>query len=306
MTRFRKIIVATDFSPLSRLAVKAATQIARRDDAEALHLVHVVNTSTGAAVFPYAIPEATLTEVYEHGAERAQGRLDDIAIDWFPDRVHRLVQMGLPARMLSETAVEVGADLIVVASHGFGPLQRTILGTVSGALIRSSPCPVLVVGEGRDRVTDCRHVLAAVDLSSVSLDVLRASVAMVDQGGNVTALSLYEHPLSTYDEGDILPRYLSDDEVAAIGEEHRKEVRKLIDKVEEANVEIRVEVMSKAPPPVVILETAELLRPDLIVVGTSGHNAWHRMIIGSTATKVLAEAPCPVLVVPHDPEKPVT
>ena len=305
MARNKTIVVGTDFSPLSQVAIAAAVQIAKRFDAEALHVVHVVNTSSAASVFPYAVPEAQLANIYEEGAVRAKIRLEDVVIDYPTERVFRTVHLGLPARVLAETAERVSADLVVVASHGFGPIRRTILGSVAGALIRSTHCPVLVVGEDRGSVRSFETVLAAVDLSNVSGDVLTHATEMTDDGGSLIALSMYEHPLSTYDEGDILPRYLSDEEIAGVGERHKKAVAELAAKVDRDNVEVRVEVMSKAPPPVVILETAAMLRPDLIVVGTSGHNAWHRMIIGSTATKVLAEAPCPVLVVPHDPALPV-
>ena len=301
MTRYKKIVVGTDFSPLSQVALDAAVQVARRFDASVLHVVHVLNTSSAAAVFPYAVPEAQLAMVYQEGEARAKSRLADIPIDFDEARIKREVRLGLPARVLSEIAAEDSADLVVVATHGFGPIRRTILGSVSGALIRSAPCPVLVVGEARRGMGAFGTVLAAVDLSKVSEDVLKNAFAMSQGGGHIVALSMYEHPLATYDEGDLLPRYMSDAEIAAVGERHRETVQKLIDRVEHPDVDVRVEVLSKAPPPVVLLETAGLIEPDLIVVGTSGHNAWHRMIIGSTATKVLAEAPCPVLVVPHDP-----
>ena len=301
MATYKTIVVGTDFSSLSNVAIDAAVEVARRFEAEALYLVHVVNTSSGALAFPYAVPEAQVAELYEEGAGRAQGRLNDLNVPHPADRVHRWVRLGPAARVLAEVAEEVSADLVVVASHGFGPIRRTILGSVSGALIRTATCPVLVVGEGR-KLGSTDNVLAAVDLSKVSDDVLRHSVAMSPTDAHVTVLSLYEHPLSTYDEGDLMPRYLSDREIEAVGEQHRDAVQARVDRIEHGSVDVRVEVMSKAPPPVVILETAELLKPDLIVVGTSGHNAWHRMIIGSTATKVLAEAPCPVLVVPHDPQ----
>ena len=304
MTKYKRIVVGTDFSPLSQVALEAAVQAANRFDVEALCVVHVVNTSSGAAVFPYAVPEAQLTQVYEDGAERAKARLSDLPLDFPTERVERVVRLGLPARVLAEVAEELEADLLIVASHGFGPLRRTVLGSVSSALIRAAPCPVLVVGEKRNAVKRFEHVIAAVDLSSVSADVVKHAVAMTNGGGDIMALSMYEHPLSTYDEGDVLPRYLSDKEIKEVGERHGAAVQKLVDRVEHPSVSVKVEVMSKAPPAAVVLETAALIEPDLIVVGTSGHNAWHRMIIGSTASKVLAEAPCPVLVVPHDPNLP--
>ena len=240
MAKYNTIVVGTDFSPLAQVAVEAAVQVAKRFDAQALHLVHVVNTSSAAAVFPYAVPEAQLANIYEEGAERAKVRLDELPVDYPAERVHRTVHLGLPARALAESTEQLSADLIVVASHGFGPIRRTILGSVAGALIRSAACPVLVVGEERHTVKAFENVLAAIDLSNVSEAVLRHAVGLTNGGGRVVALSMYEHPLSTYDEGDLLRRYLSDQEISAVGDRHREAVQTMVDAVDHENVEIRV------------------------------------------------------------------
>ncbi|CAN0564139.1 unnamed protein product [Laminaria digitata] len=85
-----------------------------------------------------------------------------------------------------------------------------------------------------------------------------------------------------------------------MGQKHADAVRAVVEDIPHEDIHIDVQVMSKAPAAQVLLETAQILAPDLIVLGTSGHNAWHRMILGSTATRVISEAECPVLVVPHD------
>jgi len=43
---------------------------------------------------------------------------------------------------------EKGVDLLVLGSRGYGPLRRVLLGSVSSALVKSAPCPVLVVPRG--------------------------------------------------------------------------------------------------------------------------------------------------------------
>ena len=74
----------------------------------------------------------------------------------------------------------------------------------------------------------------------------------------------------------------------------------LLEKLCPSSVEVEVEVMSDDAPPHAILAASERYRPDLIVLGTSGHNAWQRFFLGSTATRVVADAHCPVFVVPHE------
>jgi hypothetical protein len=46
-----------------------------------------------------------------------------------------------------------------------------------------------------------------------------------------------------------------------------------------------------------IVRAAEETNTDLIIISTHGHGGWARMLIGSTAERVVRHAPCPVLVV---------
>lgn len=52
---------------------------------------------------------------------------------------------GDPGQILVEHAGEVGADLIVVGTRDHGPVGRTLLGSVSTAVVHRAPCDVLVV-----------------------------------------------------------------------------------------------------------------------------------------------------------------
>jgi nucleotide-binding universal stress UspA family protein len=60
--------------------------------------------------------------------------------------VERVLRSGDPAAELALEAVEL--DLLVVGSRGHGPLGETLLGSVSSELVRTAPCPVLVMPRG--------------------------------------------------------------------------------------------------------------------------------------------------------------
>jgi nucleotide-binding universal stress UspA family protein len=98
-----------------------------------------------------------------------------------------------------------------------------------------------------------------------------------------------------------LPRYLEREEIDAAGQRLREKVLGLVDSIPHPGISVEVDTFSLAPASQAILDISYLLEPDLICVGTSGHSAWHRMVLGSTATRVLHEARFPVLVVPHTP-----
>lgn len=300
MRKFETIVVGTDFSPIADIAVAGALDLARAAGAKRLHVVHVVNTATAATVFPYSVPEAQLAQAMKRSVDDAQGRLEALEFVATDFEVTRKALLGPPGKELALEAERVHADVVVAASHGYGPLRRTLIGSVSSTLIRTAHCPVLIVGEQRTCNAPFKNVLASVDLSKVTHDVLAYAVGALGEGGRLNVLSLFEHPLVVYEGQDVLPRYVSEDEIDRMGEQHAAAVGALVEEIPHEGIEVDVQVMSKAPAAQVVLETAEILQPDLVVVGTSGHNAWHRMILGSTATRVISEAACPVLVVPHD------
>jgi nucleotide-binding universal stress UspA family protein len=55
------------------------------------------------------------------------------------------VEIGDPGPVICVVAEEIGADLVVVGSHGRGFLKQLMLGSVSEHVVRHAPCPVLVV-----------------------------------------------------------------------------------------------------------------------------------------------------------------
>lgn len=299
MKSFPTILVGTDFSPLGEAAVASALKLAVATGARRVHVVHVINSATAATLFPYSVPEAQLAHALRRSVEDAQARLDALDFSAHDVPVTRAARLGPPGKELADEADKVGADLIVAASHGYGPFRRTLVGSVTGALIRTAHCPVLIVGADRMCSPPFKKVLAAVDLSRVTKDILTNAVGLTCDQGHLDVLSLFEHPLVNYDGAEMLPRYVTDAEVAEMSKGHAAAVQALVDDIPHPGVRVNIEAMSKAPAAQVVLDAAEMQAPDLLVIGTSGHNAWHRMILGSTATRVISEAHVPVLVVPH-------
>ncbi|MFI5357325.1 MAG: universal stress protein, partial [Opitutales bacterium] len=62
---------------------------------------------------------------------------------------------GPPALRIHEEALRVGADCIVIGSHGHGALYDILIGSIAIQILKQAPCPVLVVpAERRKRVPD--------------------------------------------------------------------------------------------------------------------------------------------------------
>ena len=113
---------------------------------------HATVTVIAVADYPrygYAASWSILTTGEFEDAERAdKERLLALAVGRIPDGLEResRVLTGDPASCLSEVSGEF--DLMVAGSRGWGPLKRTVLGSTTRKLIRSSACPVLVLPRG--------------------------------------------------------------------------------------------------------------------------------------------------------------
>lgn len=143
---YRKILVPVDFSEVSLGTVRHALDLARVSGASVVILT-VVDTS-----FPY--PDLYSFEDPKHDyfkvmRERALARMKEW-LEELGDRaagleIERLVGRGRPAVEIPGLATEVGADLMVVGRHESGGLRQAFMGSVTEALVRSAPCPVLVL-----------------------------------------------------------------------------------------------------------------------------------------------------------------
>ena len=297
MLGFRTIVVGTDFSDLSGRGLAAALRLSRSHRTHRLHVVHVL---PAGGVLPPFIAESKTQEAERRALDAAKERLEALEAR-APIEVTREVRLGSPARELARAAAEQCADLLVVASHS-GIAQR-VLGSVASSLIRVAQCPVMVVGDRGEEPDQLTRVLAAVDLSAISRNVLHnAVVAAATVEGQVRVLSLFEPPiLRPPDPDGWLPKYIGPEELQDVAEHRHAEVSALIRRSVPRNaVTIEVEVQGRQPVPEGILEHAREWCADLVVIGSSGNNAWHRMILGSTTHHVLLKTECPVLVVPQE------
>ncbi len=96
-------------------------------------------------IYPYA-PEDEVSKLERVERRRAtnaaraavdRAKLEGVEAESF-------VREGDPVDIVSQTAADTGAELIVVGSHGWGALRRLVFGSVSTALLHEAPCPVLV------------------------------------------------------------------------------------------------------------------------------------------------------------------
>ncbi len=292
----RSILIATDFSEASEKALRYSLALARFYGSK-LCLAHVVSSLGLAMAGPSAIAaceEAVLREATDLEDSLIQtGALTGIQHKF-------IVRRGELWPELREIIRQESADLLVVGTHGRHNIAKLFFGSIAEQIFRQSDCPVLTFGphtDGRlwfETSSTHRTFLFATDFGHASLHGLPQAIAAANQfGAKLAFLSIIPAAPSSTDEA------LTDWQ-----EDARMRIQqRLAELADNAGLDLRPELYAEFEPgrPVSekILETADKLRADLIIMGL--HDSAHTGIIShldlATTYDVLCQAGSPVLTV---------
>lgn len=136
MSAPRRILFATDFSRASAVAFRAASRLAKSLGAK-MTVLHVVPPV-------YSVEASDAAAVRREAEQAATTHLARLR----PAAVRSLVGYGVVHEVIAREAERIGADLIIVGSHGRTGLRRALLGSVAAAVLRHAGCPVLTIPSG--------------------------------------------------------------------------------------------------------------------------------------------------------------
>ncbi len=132
------VVVPFDFSEHALEALRKAVAIV--ENPQQIHVLHVL---------PYLIPaEPGVVWASVDDSGRIEHALESMAAAITEREFGKVcldVRLGDPGQVASDRAEELGADLIIVGSHGRTGLTRLVLGSVAERVTRLAHCPVLVV-----------------------------------------------------------------------------------------------------------------------------------------------------------------
>lgn len=140
----KHVVVAYDFSSTADVALERAVELACRAPEHVLHFVTVLDPRTGLGLDPGA------TIDYRYAEQLQRDLLDRLhaifAVRGPTSEVHFFVHVliGDAVPEILAVAEDVGADMIVLGSHGRTGVRRVVLGSVSESIVRAAGCPVIV------------------------------------------------------------------------------------------------------------------------------------------------------------------
>lgn len=287
---YHKLLVGYDDSPASRAALLEAAHWVKKHGGE-LALVH-------AAFFDveeFGIAPEQLEKRIRLGRQLCAAAVTSVGEDpGVPAR--SIICEGEPPEVLLDTADGIGADLVVLGTYGRRGLRRMLMGSVTAQVISQVRVDVLVVHRPCQECRgEYRSLLVPYDGSAFSRAALdRACELATADGARVTAL----YAIPRYEE---MVGFLRTEGISArLAEEGAKIVAEAARLGAECGVTVATTVVEGSAPDRIV-ETVKQSGFDLVVMGSHGHRGMERALLGSTAERVIVNAPCPVLVVKERP-----
>jgi nucleotide-binding universal stress UspA family protein len=281
-----KIMMLTDFSQVSNLALQYALALARRYDAR-IYLTHILSPDS------YQLAEPGLAEMtYQRMRQAAEQGIADILISGTMRGVpHEVVlQEGSVWPTVEKLIQEHEIDLVVTGTHGRGQMAKMLIGSVAEEIFRQAGCAVLTVGprvkgEAPHEV-ELKNILFATDFGPGATRAAEYAFSLAQEhGARLTVLHVIE-------------------EAAAYTLESEKRLRELnIQRMKMfmppesdnwCKTEFRVTFGEATEE---ILQQARETKAELVVMGAKRRKSFAGHAPLTVAYNVVAKANCPVLTV---------
>ena len=280
------VLVGTTLSPSADEALRQAARLADELSSK-LFVCHVV---------PELIPDGSVFTEFR----RANAKINDSLLDKAraavelhvttvltgdTSNVEIVLEYGTPHKGLLMQTDATGAGVVVTAP-----------GSVSLSVARHASVAVLIA-----RASSTGPVIAATDFSDVSLRAVRVAATQAQRRGSRLHL-LHASDVGLFALGQAsaaaMPYLLSSSPIALEGLDNLHAVAKhrLDETVAELDVSGTTAVVGGSAADVIV-QYAESVKAELIVVGTHGRSGLARLTLGSTAASVIESAPCSVLIV---------
>jgi nucleotide-binding universal stress UspA family protein len=301
-----KILVGTDYSEQAEAAVEQAANLARRLDAE-LILLHagtvpeyrddIPDSMKGAA----ARFEALLREQLKDNRDKLEGLRERLG---GTVKASHMVIDGFPDTGIVDASKEVGADLIVVGTHGRTGFKRFLMGSVAERVVRlSDTCVMVARGRGEVGAGGFRKILVPTDFSDTAERALEAALLVARPGAIVEAFHCWQLP------GPVTGYWGPVAATGAVLDPLRKDLKEAVD-AQGADLVARhtgagVELIFTELEESAVHGVQQRLEQggyDLVVMGSHGRRGLRRWMLGSVAESTVRYAPISTLVVHPEPK----
>jgi nucleotide-binding universal stress UspA family protein len=297
---FRSILVPVDGSRLAEQAIPTALAIAKRSQGKVkLVLVHQLHPLL--FMEPGQVYTRTLLAIQKADREYLTGLVERWRAEAGPVFSSALLK-GPVAPTLADYARDVGADLVVMTTHGRGGLRRVWLGSVADELVRRLDVPLILVRPSEKGAAaeplGWGEIVVPLDGSPLAEAVLGPVTALARVwDAEISLVQVVSPVLLTSDPPLPFPTGYADQVTRIRREAAQDYIQDVAGRLRESGVKATGITLVGGGVADTLLG---LLRPErvgLLAIATHGRGGVRRLVLGSVADKLVRAAELPVLIV---------
>jgi nucleotide-binding universal stress UspA family protein len=296
---FRKILSPVYFDETSQEALEYARHFAQHNDGS-VSLLHVVPTDEFHLLRRVYEPEKGGGADPDWAEKISREKLQALAQEHLNETQHEILTRlnSDPAAGILEVQKDIGADLVVMATHGRTGLSHLILGSVAEKVVRETSGPVFISrhDEHLSETQPFQKILVPVDITEQSGPALSYARQIAEQYG-ATVYPLHVVPAA---DSDLLLRevYRAGPQAPADHVYAEKVAQQKLEELAQTylgGVQTQIELHVSDDPGRTIIEMEKAIGADLLVMATHGFSGMFHLLLRSITEKMMREAGCPVL-----------
>lgn len=276
----KRILVATDFSQPSQIAISRAVELAKTNKAQ-LTILHVAKKGLLETIMKATAPSIgkILITAEEYATTLLKKQIDKLSKNKIKIK-YAVIRGEHPGPKILKYAKDHKMNLLVLGAHGKYSVHDWFVGTTAEYIAKKTQLPVLIIKKLSHK--SYRKILIPIDFSAASKNALQFATQLFPK----TDLRLLH--VENRDYADLLKTKESDPK-----ENMKKLIKEFGNKLTQSHYNIKT-----GYPGIVIVDAAKKLNQDLVVMGTQGHSQHHYLLIGRVASRVLIEIDRDILLVP--------
>jgi nucleotide-binding universal stress UspA family protein len=280
MKEQNKILVPIDFSEQSIIALKQSYNLAKLTKSEIL-LIYVIDED-----FLKSLENIFAEDYYEDPVrDQIQTRLDKLANEVKNETgvtVNTTIRKGKIYEEIVLVAKEVDAKFIIMGTHGKVGLKKKFLGSNASRVIKEAECPVITI-KGKEHHFGCKKIVLPLDLSRETKEKVDKAIELAGFfGSGIYIVSIVE----------------SNDEF--LMNKLTRQMNQVKEIIESNNISVHTEFVKSSDISEEIINYAEKIDADLIIIMTQQEIYWTEMFIGFAAQEIINNSNVPVLTIrPH-------
>jgi len=291
----RNVMCTTDLSDSSRLTIPYGVALAKELGAK-LYICHVADIPS-ADTYGSAIPDPIIQEeeILKYVNTQLNELMENQTVEWEP-----LVAIGRASDEICRMVEEKSIDIAISATKGRTGLKRIVLGSVTGRLMRTIPCPLLIVrSKKKEQIASVvqeikfNRILVGVDFSSDSELAFQYGLSLAKEFESELHLI---HVIVPADYKAFIKIKSENELHKALPDQVMNELKDMLNEEDDIWCRPIFSVLDGQTYDE-INKYAFAHDIDLIVLGVRGHGVAETLFVGSTTDRVARQAPCPVLSV---------